>query len=166
MLRHTIARALRSGVPRGGPYELIKSEVRGRVGLVTLHRPEALNALRDQLVHELVDALETHDADDGVGACVVTGDERAFAAGADIKEMEKNTFADCQEKRLFEHWEGIQRINKPIIAAVSATGKERNKGEAEEEGKGAVCWMDYLSCDTCDRVEVDHGLLCISFLGV
>jgi enoyl-CoA hydratase len=69
------------------PYELILAETRGRVGLVTLNRPQAMNALNNQLMRELMDALEAFDKNDAVGAMVITGNEKAFAAGADIKEM-------------------------------------------------------------------------------
>src|SRR5215475_12671536 len=73
-------------------YTSILVETRGRVGLITLNRPQALNALNNQLMRELMDALEAFDKDDGIGAMVIAGSEKAFAAGADIKEMaEKNT---------------------------------------------------------------------------
>src|SRR5574341_2185283 len=69
------------------PYEMIPAETRGRVGLVTLNRPQAMNALNNHLMRELMDALEAFDKKDRVGAMVITGNEKAFAAGADIKEM-------------------------------------------------------------------------------
>ncbi|MGE5774692.1 MAG: enoyl-CoA hydratase-related protein, partial [Chloroflexota bacterium] len=68
-------------------YESILTETRGRVGLITLNRPQALNALNNRLMRELMSALESYDKDDAVGAMVITGSEKAFAAGADIKEM-------------------------------------------------------------------------------
>jgi enoyl-CoA hydratase len=100
-------------------YETIQVEVQGRVGLIRLNRPKALNALNHTLIQELMDALETMDADPGIGAMVITGDERAFAAGADIKEM---AGASSVEMLLRDHiapFDRIIKITKPVIAAVS-----------------------------------------------
>ena len=69
------------------PYEMILTETRGRVGLITINRPKAMNALNNQLMRELMDALDAFDKDDAIGAMVIAGNEKAFAAGADIKEM-------------------------------------------------------------------------------
>jgi enoyl-CoA hydratase len=101
------------------PYEFIITETRGRVGLVTLHRPNARNALNNQLLHELMSALEAMDADEQVGAVVVTGDEAAFAAGADIKEMATKTAAEMLASGFIACFGRMGRISKPLIAAVS-----------------------------------------------
>jgi enoyl-CoA hydratase len=101
------------------PYEFILTETRGRVGVVTLHRPKARNALNNQLLHELMSALEAMDAKAEVGAIVVTGDEAAFAAGADIKEMATKTAAEMLASGFIACFGRIEGINKPLIAAVS-----------------------------------------------
>lgn len=101
-------------------YENILVETRGRVGLVTLNRPKALNALNDALMDELGDALKAFDADDGIGAIVVTGSEKAFAAGADIGMMATYSYMDVYRgDYITRNWETIREIRKPIIAAVS-----------------------------------------------
>ncbi len=101
------------------PYEMILTETRGKVGLVTLNRPEVRNALNRQLLHELMDALESFDNDDTVGAMVVTGNEKAFAAGADIKEMAENSVAQMKKSDFISTFSRIMTIRKPVIAAVS-----------------------------------------------
>src|SRR5262245_27909343 len=100
-------------------FETIIAETRGKVGLITLNRPEALNALNSQALSELVDALKAFDADPGIGAIVVTGSEKAFAAGADIKEMQSKTYIDAFLGDFFSGWDNVGRIRKPIIAAVA-----------------------------------------------
>ncbi|MCA7933879.1 enoyl-CoA hydratase [Burkholderia cepacia] len=101
-------------------YENILVETRGRVGLVTLNRPKALNALNDALMDELGDALKAFDADDGIGAIVVTGSEKAFAAGADIGMMATYSYMDVYRgDYITRNWEAVREIRKPIIAAVS-----------------------------------------------
>ena len=102
-------------------YETIRVEQRdGGVGLITLDRPEALNALSGQLVDELGEALRIFDNDDAIGAIVITGSEKAFAAGADIKEMKDQTFADVYGGEFItRNWEAVSRIRKPTIAAVA-----------------------------------------------
>jgi enoyl-CoA hydratase len=100
-------------------YENIRTEVHGRVGLVRLNRPKALNALNDALVGELMDALAAFDADEQVGAMVVTGDERAFAAGADIKELAGSTPVSMLKRGAISRFDRIRTIHKPVIAAVS-----------------------------------------------
>ena len=101
-------------------YENILVETRGRVGLVTLNRPKALNALNDALMDELGEALLAFDADDGVGAMVVTGSEKAFAAGADIGAMSTWSYMDVfKSDYISRNWETIKRVRKPVIAAVS-----------------------------------------------
>ena len=100
-------------------YETILVETRGRVGLITLNRPTALNALNDQLITELNQALDGFEADEGVGVIVVTGSEKAFAAGADIKEMQAKTYMEAYKGDFIASWERITRCRKPTIAAVS-----------------------------------------------
>ena len=101
-------------------YETILSETRGPVALITLNRPKALNALSAQLVRELSDALDGYEADDAIGAIVLTGSERAFAAGADIKEMQGKTFTEAYlQDFVTKDWERVTRCRKPVIAAVA-----------------------------------------------
>ncbi|MET0575544.1 MAG: enoyl-CoA hydratase [Mesorhizobium sp.] len=99
-------------------YETIIVETRGKVGLVTLNRPKALNALNSQVLGEIVAALQAFDANMEIGAIVITGSEKAFAAGADIKEMQAKTYVEAYLEDFFVGWEGVTRIRKPIIAAV------------------------------------------------
>jgi enoyl-CoA hydratase len=94
-------------------------ERRGRVGLITLNRPQALNALNNQLMNEVMDALEAFDRDDAVGAMVITGSEKAFAAGADIKEMSGKSAKEMQEADHVGVFGRIRSVEKPVIAAVS-----------------------------------------------
>jgi enoyl-CoA hydratase len=101
-------------------YENILVETRGRVGLVTLNRPKALNALNDALMDELGEALGEFDRDEAVGCIVITGSERAFAAGADIGMMARYTYMDVYKgEYITRNWEEIRRIRKPVIAAVA-----------------------------------------------
>ncbi|WP_296580620.1 enoyl-CoA hydratase-related protein [Xanthobacter sp.] len=101
-------------------YESILTATDGAVGIITLNRPEALNALNSRITAELSQAVAAFDADPAVGAIVVTGSERAFAAGADIKEIKDKTFAEVYEEQLITAtWEGLSRVRKPTIAAVS-----------------------------------------------
>ena len=101
-------------------YENILVTVEGQVGIITLSRPEALNALNRQLTAELSEAAAAFDADPAIGAIVITGSDRAFAAGADIKEIKDKTFAEVYEEQLVTStWEGLARVRKPTIAAVS-----------------------------------------------
>ena len=100
-------------------YENILVETRGRVGLVTLNRPKQLNALNDALMNELGAALEALDADDGVGAIVITGNAKAFAAGADIGAMATWSYMDVyRSDYITRNWETLRSIRKPVIAAV------------------------------------------------
>ena len=100
-------------------YENILVEQQGKVGLIRLNRPKALNALNDQLMDELGHALTTFDADDGVGCIVVTGSEKAFAAGADIGAMANYTYMDAYKGNyITRNWEQIRNVRKPVIAAV------------------------------------------------
>jgi enoyl-CoA hydratase/carnithine racemase len=100
-------------------YETILVETRGKVGLITLNRPQALNALNSGVERDVVAALQALDADDGVGAIVITGSEKAFAAGADIKEMSDKSYIEMYSADFFAGWDAMLRIRKPIIAAVS-----------------------------------------------
>jgi len=100
-------------------YKNLKTEKKDNVALVTLNRPKSLNALCDELITELVDALQKFDKDDSVGAIVLTGSEKAFAAGADIKEMSTKTFAEVYSQNMFSNADAIPKIRKPIIAAVN-----------------------------------------------
>lgn len=100
-------------------YETILVETRGRVGWITLNRPEALNALNSQVMHDIVAAASVFDADPRIGAIVVTGSERAFAAGADIKEMESKTGLDMVMDDHFGGWARFASVRTPVIAAVS-----------------------------------------------
>lgn len=100
--------------------ELITVRTEGRVGVITLNRPKQLNALNDQLMNELGAALQAFDADDGIGCMVITGSEKAFAAGADIGAMAKYSFADVYKgDYITRNWETIRGIRKPVIAAVA-----------------------------------------------
>ena len=105
--------------PTSPAYEFIKAETRGSAGLITLNRPKALNALCDGLLDDLIHAARAFDADPAVGAIVITGSEKAFAAGADIKEMSKREYVECYTKNQFKNWTDVTQINKPTIAAVS-----------------------------------------------
>ncbi|MFN3615108.1 MAG: enoyl-CoA hydratase [Rubrimonas sp.] len=101
-------------------YEMIIAETRDHVGLIRLNRPEAMNALNAQLMDELADALAKFDADDHVGAIVIAGSDKAFAAGADIREMQDKTFVEAfREDFITRNWEAASRTRKPVIAAVS-----------------------------------------------
>ncbi|MCY4753440.1 enoyl-CoA hydratase [Pelomonas aquatica] len=105
-------------------YECIITAVHGdgprKTGLITLNRPKALNALNDQLMDEMGAALQAFDADDGIGCIVLTGSERAFAAGADIPTMLPHTFASAFKSGLIsKNWETILKVRKPVIAAVA-----------------------------------------------
>jgi enoyl-CoA hydratase len=97
--------------------EMILVETHGRVGLIRLNRPQALNALCDRLMAELGAQLRTFDADPGIGAVVLTGSEKAFAAGADIKEMQPRSYPMADF--IATQWEAVLRIRKPVIAAVA-----------------------------------------------
>ncbi len=100
-------------------YETIIVETRGKVGLITLNRPKALNALNSQVLADIVAAAKAFDADPGIGALVVTGSEKAFAAGADIKEMQAMSFVEAYVRDFFVGWEEFTRTRKPVIAAVA-----------------------------------------------
>lgn len=100
-------------------FETVQVETHGRVGLIRLHRPQALNAISMQLIRDLSAALDALEADRGIGCLVLTGSERAFAAGADIKEMQNFTYPDTYLDDFITPWERLSRTRKPIIAAVA-----------------------------------------------
>ncbi len=101
-------------------YETILCEQRGRVGLLTIHRPKALNALNDQVMDELGAAMLAFDADEGIGAIIITGSDKAFAAGADIAAMANFGYMDVLKNDFItRNWETIGRVRKPVIAAVA-----------------------------------------------
>jgi enoyl-CoA hydratase len=102
------------------PYENILVETRGKVGLITLNRPKALNALSPELMTELTDALKQFEADDEIGCIVITGNAKAFAAGADIKAMKDWGYMDVyRSDYITSEWETVTRVRKPVIAAVA-----------------------------------------------
>jgi enoyl-CoA hydratase len=99
-------------------YANVIVETHGAVGLIKLNRPQALNALSSALMADLDAALEAFEADPAIGAIVLTGSEKAFAAGADIKEMQDKTFADAFLGDFISKWERLTRVRKPVVAAV------------------------------------------------
>ncbi|KAF9159197.1 putative enoyl-CoA hydratase, mitochondrial [Actinomortierella ambigua] len=117
----SVARPAYNAVSPAKPAQLeyLLTETRGRVALVTLNRPKALNALCNGLFVELNKVLEEFDNNSDIGAIVITGSERAFAAGADIKEMKDSNFIDNYKNNFLGHWTKITTIRKPIIAAVN-----------------------------------------------
>ena len=100
-------------------YQNILVATRGKVGLVTLNRPQALNALNGALVSELNSVLDQWEADDAIACMVITGSEKAFAAGADIKEMKSKTYMEAFNEDFIASWDRITRCRKPVIAAVA-----------------------------------------------
>ncbi|XP_053477559.1 enoyl-CoA hydratase, mitochondrial [Ictalurus furcatus] len=106
----------------GGQFQYILVDKKGEkknVGFIQLNRPKALNALCDGLMLEVGKALDTFEQDTEVGAIVITGSERAFAAGADIKEMQNRTFQECFGGNFLAHWNKVSTVKKPVIAAVN-----------------------------------------------
>jgi enoyl-CoA hydratase len=100
-------------------FETILVDRKGRVGIITHDRPKALNALNSQLMHEVVAAVEEFDADAEIGAILLAGSEKAFAAGADIKEMAPKTFSEVYAEDFFSEWDRLSAARTPIVAAVS-----------------------------------------------
>jgi enoyl-CoA hydratase len=101
-------------------YENIATERRGRVGLVTLNRPKQLNALNDALMNELGQALRAFDGDEAIGAIVITGGDKAFAAGADVGAMKDWSYMDVYKTDFItRNWEAVRSVRKPVIAAVA-----------------------------------------------
>jgi enoyl-CoA hydratase len=102
------------------PYQQILTEEHGKVRLIRLNRPQAMNALNDQLMDELGNALQTFDADENAACIVITGSEKAFAAGADIASMANYSYMDVfKGEYITRNWEHIRRVRKPVIAAVA-----------------------------------------------
>jgi len=100
-------------------YEMIKVETNGKVGVITLNRPKALNALNTQMMNEVVAAAQAFDGEAKIGCIIITGSEKAFAAGADIKEMQPLSYVEAYSADFFAGWDGLTRVRKPIIAAVA-----------------------------------------------
>lgn len=100
-------------------YENILVRTEGRVGIVQLHRPQAMNALNSAIMDETVRALRDFDADAGIGCMIITGNEKVFAAGADIKQMVTADMVDMLDSALIDYWDALARVRKPVIAAVS-----------------------------------------------
>lgn len=100
-------------------YQTIRKESKGKVGVITLDRPKALNALNAQLISELIDAVVAFEKDARIGCIILTGSEKAFAAGADIKEMQEKTFPDVYLENTFAETDRIAACRKPMIAAVA-----------------------------------------------
>ena len=100
-------------------YETIIAETKGRVGLIRLNRPNALNALNAQLIDELSQALDAFEDHPGIGCIVITGSDKAFAAGADIKEMQSKTYMQAYKEDFISAWDRVARCRKPTIAAVA-----------------------------------------------
>jgi len=120
-------------------YETILVETIGKVGLVRLNRPQVLNALNDQLMTELGQALMDFDSDDNIGAMVITGNDKAFAAGADIGAMASFTYMDVYKSEyITRNWETIRNIRKPVIAAV--------RGFALGGGCELAMMTDFIIC--------------------
>lgn len=139
MIRNTFAKSLsRSNLCRNNcflrnlssslkdSYEYVLVEKRlpsedamNGVGVITLNRPKALNALCDGLFDDLIHAAKALDSDDQIGCMVVTGSSKAFAAGADISEMKEKEFVDVYSNDMFSQWQDITKVSKPIIAAIN-----------------------------------------------
>lgn len=100
-------------------YETVFVEVKGKVGVITLNRPQALNALNSQLIGEVNAVMDGFETDPGIGCIVITGSEKAFAAGADIKEMQSRSFPQTYLDDKFASWDRIGQRRKPIVAAVA-----------------------------------------------
>ncbi len=105
--------------PMTTDYETILTNVEGRVATITLNRPKALNAISNQLTQEVLDAAIRYDRDEDIGAIVITGSEKAFAAGADIKEMATLSFSEAYTSDIFGGWEQFTAMRTPVIAAVA-----------------------------------------------
>ena len=100
-------------------HETIIVETRGRVGIIRLNRPQALNALNAKVNEELTAAIDAFEADDGIACVILTGSEKAFAAGADIKEMAGKSYMDAFKGDFAANWDRVARMRKPVIAAVA-----------------------------------------------
>jgi enoyl-CoA hydratase/carnithine racemase len=108
-----------SGLKESYDHILVETCSDGGVGIITLNRPKALNALCDALFEDLIHATKALNADENIGCLIVTGSEKAFAAGADISEMANKDFASCYKENFLSHWNEVANLGKPIIAAVN-----------------------------------------------
>ncbi|MEO6310035.1 MAG: enoyl-CoA hydratase [Leifsonia sp.] len=100
-------------------YQTIRVTRQGRVGIITLNRPQALNALNDEMSREVLAAAQAFDTDSDTGAIIITGTERVFAAGADIKEMAEKSVSEMYQAEWFSAWDALARVRTPVIAAVA-----------------------------------------------
>ncbi len=100
-------------------FDTIKISQENRVGIITLHRPDAMNALSEKMMLEVVQVLDQYEGDDNIGAILLTGNDKAFAAGADIKEMVDQTYLAAMQSQFLGQWEKIAQCRKPTIAAVA-----------------------------------------------
>jgi enoyl-CoA hydratase len=100
-------------------YASIIVESQDRVGIIRLNRPEALNALNAELIEEMRQALDTFEADDGIGCIVITGNDKAFAAGADIKQMQAKSYMQAYKEDFIARWDRVAALRKPVVAAVA-----------------------------------------------
>lgn len=100
-------------------FETISVETQGKTGIITFNRPKALNALNTKLIAEMNEALDRFEADSSIAVIILTGSEKAFAAGADIREMQDKTFEQVKAEHFLSDWDHINTITKPLIAAVS-----------------------------------------------
>lgn len=135
-------------------YETILTEQEGRVLLITLNRPKALNALNTQLAAELINAATLANTDDSIGCIVITGSQKAFAAGADVKEMQNQCYADMHRSDFFAEWDVFSQLRKPTIAAVS--------GYALGGGCELAMMCDFILCsDTAQfgQPEIKLGVM-------
>jgi enoyl-CoA hydratase/carnithine racemase len=119
LMRFSTSAIARSAASPAPDYKNIIVEQRDNVALIRLNRPKALNALSSELFHEVNDALKRIDDNPAIGAIVLTGSERAFAAGADIKEMRLTNYIDNYKSNFLGHWTFITQVRKPVIAAVN-----------------------------------------------
>src|SRR5690606_10311389 len=117
LMRFSTSAIARSAASPAPDYKNIIVEQRDNVALIRLNRPKALNALSSELFHEVNDALKRIDDNPAIGAIVLTGSERAFAAGADIKEMRLTNYIDNYKSNFLGHWTFITQVRKPVIAA-------------------------------------------------
>ena len=134
-------------------YQNIIVEIRGKVGLVTLNRPQALNALNEALIAELNDALGSFESNPEIGCTIITGSDKAFAAGADVKEMAEKTYVESYLGRFLEGWTRIAETRKPVVAAVS--------GFCLGGGLELAMMCDFIIASETARFALPEITLCI-----
>jgi enoyl-CoA hydratase len=138
-------------------YETILVEAKGKVGVIRLNRPQALNALNAQLNADLTAAIDTFEADDAIGCVIITGSEKAFAAGADIKETQQQSFAGVYVGDWFAAWDELSRVRTPLVAAVAGYafggGCELDAPLVSTAGEGD--WLDEPQVPDLWRGRVD-----------